>query len=370
MGKLTNAEKDGLSKEEIAALEEEDEGLDELKSAEEQEKAEAEAKAKADADAKAKADAEAKEAKEKAEAEAKEKAEAEAKAKAEADEKAAAEKEAAKTDAEKEAAEKAAAEKELEGKTDAEKEAIAKAKAEAEAKAKEEEEVKAKEEADKKTVTPPFVPQMKTIDDAELKTLKESFDDAKKQFDDGDIDYAKLDEAKDAYNEARWKKDFAEESNASMRENRWQWEQDSFLGAEGNKDFRFDVNETLHSAFVATVNKLLSTDEGKTMNDRQILEAAKEKVEKDLGVVRTKTGDDQETEAQKAERLKKDAIAKAKAKLGDKSKVTLDLTDVPAAEENLDTSEFDHIDRLDGEALQAAIDKMTPAQLERYEDTQ
>jgi hypothetical protein len=209
---------------------------------------------------------------------------------------------------------------------------------------------------------------MKTIDADEFKKLEDAFEDAKKKFDDGDIDYAELDVAKDAFNEARWKKDFAEESNTSMRENRWQWEQDSFLNAEENNQYR--DNETLSAAFIATVNKLIATDDGKAMTDRQVLEAAKDKVEKDLGGVRTKAGGGEETAAEKTARLKQEAVDKAKKKAGDKTKIQLDLTDVPAAEENVDTGEFDLVDNLEGEALQAAVDRMTPAQLERYENAQ
>ncbi len=152
-----------------------------------------------------------------------------------------------------------------------------------------------------------------------------------------------------------------------MRENRWKWEQDNFLSAEGNISLR--DNETLHTAFVATVNKLISTDEGKAMSDRQVLEAAKNKVEKDLGVARTEAGGD-ETDAQKEARLKQEAIDKAKGKLGDKTEIKPDLTNVPAADENTDVGEFDYVTRLEGDAYQQAIDRMSPAQQARWEDLQ
>ena len=61
MAILTNEDKDGLTEAEITALEEDDEGLDELKPAEESEAEEAAAKAKeAEAEAKEKVEADAK----------------------------------------------------------------------------------------------------------------------------------------------------------------------------------------------------------------------------------------------------------------------------------------------------------------------
>jgi hypothetical protein len=207
------------------------------------------------------------------------------------------------------------------------------AKAEAEAKVGADAEAAEKEPA-------PFVPQIDIVDEAELEKLKTAFEEAKEAFDDGDIDYAELDEAKDAFNEANWQKNFAEKSNASMRQNHWILEQERFLNS--HTDFR--DNETLNAAFAIAVNRLIDTDEGAAMSDRQVLEAAKDKVVKDLvvvGSVRTRTRADE------------------------------DITDLAAADEAANQSnDFAHLDKLEGDAYQAAIDKLTPAQLERYENAQ
>jgi len=247
----------------------------------------------------------------------------------------------------------------------AESEAKDQEEADAKAKAAEAEEPKPGEEPEKKEETTksadepaPFVPQVKVVDDAKLNELKTKFDEAKKKFEDGDIDYAELDEAKDAYNQAKWKKEYSEESNASMREARWKWEQENFLDA--NKDFK--DNDTLHVAFVAAVNNLIASDEGKAMSDREVLEAAKKKVHKDLGVLKP-SGDDGTKEKER-----QNAIRKAKEKMSDKTNIPQDIGGLPEAEENSDEKEFAYLDRLDGERLQAAVDRMTPAQLARYED--
>jgi hypothetical protein len=368
---LTDEEKAGLTEEEIAAMEEEgEEDPDELKKAEELASEEAAAKAKAEAEAKDK---------EKTEAE-----EAEAKQKAEEDAK-------AKEEAEAEAEKKAAAEKAAETKTDAEKEAAAKA--EADAKAKEEEEAKAAEaEADKKAEPKPFTPKFTEVDLTELDKLKTALDEAKKKFDDGEIDYAKLDEIKDAYNEMKWKADFAVESNKNMQEGRWEWEQERFL--DDNKDYR--DNKTLNAAFVATVNAVIVTDEGKKMSDREVLVKAQEQIEADLLGIK-KPEEEEEDEFAYLDKLEGEALQKAIDKLspeqsqrykassetekkrkaieaakkakGDRSKISADIGGLPAAEENEDVSEFAYLDKLEGEAYQAAIDKLSPEQLRKYEDS-
>ena len=369
MASLTDEEKAGLTKEEIAAMEEEGErDPDELKTAEELAAEEADAKAKAEAEAKEKAEAA-------EEAKAKEEAAAEAKAEAE---------------------KKAAAEKAAETKTDAEKEAAAKA--EADAKAKEEEEAKAAEaeaaeaEADKKAEPKPFTPKFTEVDLTELDKLKTALDEAKKKFDDGEIDYAKLDEIKDAYNEMKWKADFAVESNKNMQEGRWEWEQERFL--DDNKDYR--DNKTLNAAFVATVNAVIVTDEGKKMSDREVLVKAKEQIEADLLGIK-KPEEEEEDEFAYLDKLEGEALQKAIDKLspeqsqrykassetekkrkaieaakkakGDRSKISADIGGLPAAEENEDVSEFAYLDKLEGEAYQAAIDKLSPEQLRKYEDS-
>jgi len=336
-GKLTDAERQGLSDDEIAAIESEDgDDLDDLKSAEELEAElaaeEAEAKAKEEADAKAKAEADAE-------------ADAEAKLKAE---------------------------QEAAGKTDEEIEADAKAKADAEASSaaedggektpeqlKAEQDAAAEKETEQKADVIPFVPKLSVIDDETFNSLKTAYDVAQEKFDNGDIDYAELDKAKDAYQEAKWKKEFAEETNAAQITQRWEWEQDRFM--DDNEYIR--DNKTLRAAFAVHVNDLIVTDEGKAMSDRQVLEAAKEKMEKDLGIVRSSDDTADETE-----RKKKDAVNKAKKAMADKSKINPDLTDIPAAEENTEENEFDWLDRLDGQALENALAKLTPAQQARYED--
>jgi hypothetical protein len=201
----------------------------------------------------------------------------------------------------------------------------------------------------------PFVPKFTETDQARIDDLKAKLDEAKKKFEDGEIEYSALDEVKDEYNEAKWKAEFAAQSNKDMGEARWSWEQERFL----DENSRYRDNATLNAAFVATVNKLISTPEGAKMSDRAVLMEAKKQVETDLGMVA----------APKTDAEKKRAIEAAKKANANRSNIPPDIGGLPAAEENDEPGEFAHLDKLEGEAYQKAIDKLTPEQLARYEDS-
>lgn len=205
----------------------------------------------------------------------------------------------------------------------------------------------------------PFTPQFATADEDKLKELKESLDSAKKQFDEGEIDFAKFSEVKDVYNENRWKADFAKEANSNLVDERWKWEQDRFL--DENQKYR--DNSMLNSAFVSAVNTIVSSEAGEGLGDREVLQQAMDEIEgklKDLGVG---------VQEEKPKDEKKEAIKAAKKSDGDRTNIPKDLNGVPAASDNDDkTSEFAQLDKLSGEKFQEAIDKMTPAQLAKYED--
>lgn len=210
----------------------------------------------------------------------------------------------------------------------------------------------------------PFAPTIYSADDERLKKLKDDLDDAKKKFDEGEIDFAKFSESKDSYNEAKWKTDFANEANANMVDERWKWEQDRFL----DDNNRFRDNSTLNAAFVSAVNKIISSDEADKLSDREVLIQAKGQVEADIqallsGMTPAAT-DDKAAKGDKKDKALKDA----KKASGDRAQIPPDIKNAPAAAENTDGNEFAHIDKLDGEKYQAAVDKLTPEQLERYEN--
>ena len=211
----------------------------------------------------------------------------------------------------------------------------------------------------------PFISTLPEIDTAKLEKLKTDLDDAKKQFADGDIDYSELDVVKDAYNELKWKSEFTETSNLNTRETLWKWEQDRFL--DDNEKFR--DNTTLNGAFISVVNGIIATEDGKKLTDRQVLAKAKNQVETDLGLTQSDSASSAE-KSKAAEAEKQAAIAAAKKSNSDRSDLAADIGGLPSAEENVDTDPFTYLDNLEGEKYQAAIDKLSPDQLQKYEDRQ
>jgi hypothetical protein len=197
-----------------------------------------------------------------------------------------------------------------------------------------EDEVKAEAEEGAKTSEaalpdgPGFVP-FPSVPPDQLESLRRAFEDAKEQFDAGDINYAELDEAKDAYNQAKWKNEFSADANRAMIEEIWKNEQKRFL----NENPQFKTNATLNVALVTAVNRLIETPEGQQMSDREVLEAARRKVDNDLTL------------------LKNGGMAASEGV--DRGGGSYDLS---------------YLDKLEGPALQAAIDKLTPEEMERYEN--
>jgi hypothetical protein len=211
----------------------------------------------------------------------------------------------------------------------------------------------------------PFVPTLPEIDAAKLEQLKSDLDEAKKKFADGDIDYSELDIIKDIFNELKWKSEFTQESNLNTRETLWKWEQDRFL----DDNDKFKNNVTLNAAFISVVNGIIATEDGAKLTDRQVLAKAKEQVEADLGLTQSYSASSAD-KSKAAEAKKQAAIAGAKKSNADRSNIAADIGGLPSAEENVDTDPFTYLDKLEGEKFQAAINKLSPEQLSKYEDRQ
>lgn len=346
---LTDDERALLSPEEIAAIEDttgdppDDEpagkDLPGDKDAAAERAAEAAAKAKAEAD-KAKADADAADA-----AKAKDDTDAAAKAKAEADAKAKAAAEAGMTDEQKAAK--------------AKEEADAKAKADAAAAAKAEDEAGPPPEQ-------PYIHMMPRVDKAKMETAKSALDDAQTKYDEGEIDYQALDKAKTAYNELKWKDDQALEYNQSARQGAWQHASQVFY--ERYPQFSGSGNRSLHLAFVSVVNEAINNPDAAKMSDWQLLEKARKQVEADLSGLLSPEAREALAKAD-AERKREAAKRAAIKGAGDRTKLADDdLGKLPSATDGNDNDEFAYIDKLTGQAFQAAVEALTPAQRERYED--
>lgn len=129
-------------------------------------------------------------------------------------------------------------------------------------------------------------------------------------------------------------------------------------------------------AFVDAVNRLLATDESKTMTDTEVFEAAK----KECDAVfypngRTPKADgkkvvDIDTKRVEAEEKKKadeaKALEAAKKLEAEKAAGVKTLAKVPASEANVGVDKYDIIDKLTGDAYEQAVAKMSDAERAIY----
>ena len=181
---------------------------------------------------------------------------------------------------------------------------------------------------------------------------KERLKDLREQLNDGDLSPAEYEEKADAIKSDDYKDRLQESENR-----RWGNAVTSFLVQ--NKDYTQEASPTKFAALDSEV-KRMATNAGEigNMTHLQILQKAKANVEAAFGSV-PKVEDT------------KDEGGKPKPKPKPKAKVpeTPNLGDVPAAgvdNPRADASEFANLDKLTGADLESALEKMTPAQQERY----
>lgn len=125
-------------------------------------------------------------------------------------------------------------------------------------------------------------------------------------------------------------------------------------------------------AYVDAVNRLLATDESKTMTDAEIFEAAK----KECDTVFYPTGRqskadgkkvvDIDTKRAEVEAEKTKALEAARKLEAEKSAGVKTLAKVPVSEANVGVDKYDLIDKLTGEAYEEAVAKMSDAERKIY----
>jgi len=231
---------------------------------------------------------------------------------------------------------------------------------------------KAAEEAKKKAPAAqsqptPIVPKFPEIKPEVLGAAKTKMEELKAKLDDGEPVFEEYQEARDDYKSLLTKKEIYDEGNKAAQEavaeaskQGWAASQKAFLSLSENKDFSPDGNLAKYGAFSAHVNAIIAKKEDANLNDFEVLELAKERTLKDLGIKAEEAPGD-------TDKKKKKALADAKKQHGDRSKIKDDIGDLPGARDDEgDEGEFDYLDRLDGEAYQKAIDKLTPEQQDRY----
>jgi len=210
---------------------------------------------------------------------------------------------------------------------------------------------------------PPVDPIFKLNPGADGKTIEELSAELNKldeQFEEGDISLKDYNAQRDALNQAKFRLEMYEDINRQVAvqtvENNWKAAQREFYSE--NRDYI--ENSILNAAYVHAVNSLLATDEGKAMSDRQVLLKAKEAVEESLGMKKGEGGKDDQGDAGKA------ALAAAKKKEAGKGRDGISLRDMPKSQEDESGDRFDALDRLEGEAFEVAIGKLSDSEREAY----
>ena len=202
---------------------------------------------------------------------------------------------------------------------------------------------------------------MDVMSQEELDKVQSDLDAAKQKFQDGEIDYDTYFDERLRLERMIWQNDVAAKLSSDGIENQWQWEQQTFLNDASNAWIADD--DVVYSAFAATVNRIMGTDEGSIMPGPELLEMAREEVAKRFSPTR-------EADAQAAadDKAKADALKNVKQAQADKP-IPETLSSVPAAEQEEGAGEFSYLDKLEGEAYERAVEALSPAQLARYENT-
>lgn len=206
-------------------------------------------------------------------------------------------------------------------------------------------------------VAPPTI--LQGLTEEQLKDVQDGLAKAKKDFQEGQIDYDEYLDQRDEYNQKIWQHNLAVQMSSESVDTRWEWEQETFLSDAANAWINDD--EVVYRAFAGTVNSILSTDEGAVMPGPDLLARAREEVAKRFSPASQQERKNQEEESKKRKALKG-------AKETEASKVAPEtLGGKPAAEIDDGVGEFEWLDKLDGEAYETAVSNLSESQLKRYE---
>lgn len=188
---------------------------------------------------------------------------------------------------------------------------------------------------------------------ADLSALKTKFDEGEIAVDEY-ID--ERDRLSRAIVKAELKAELAQESAAKS----WEKSQKDFLGNEASSFLR--ESDVIFDAFAMQVNKLIADPKSASMSDEALLKAARDKVYAAFRI------------SPESQPPKKDesAIREAKKEAADRSKAPKTLHGVPAAApaDDTDANPFAYLDRLSGDQLEAAVEKLSPDDRVRWAHSQ
>jgi hypothetical protein len=176
------------------------------------------------------------------------------------------------------------------------------------------------------------------------------------QLDSGKLDFDEYKKELMALERERTKDLVKQEITRSKVEDTWKAEQDEFF----SENEYLKGNKIVYDAFAREVNDLLGQKEWANKPGPDILNKAKETIDQAFGIKPEKPKPKEKTDGQKA-------VDKAK-KSRAKKDAPKTLKDVPAADGNTDGA-FEHLDNLEGPALEAAVAKMTPEEQEAWAES-
>ena len=192
------------------------------------------------------------------------------------------------------------------------------------------------------------------------------------KFEDGDITLAAYNKERAEYVESLTEMKMFDKINAQVQkaaaEKGWKDAQADFFRSNAE----YFTERIKNVAFVDAVNRLLATDESKTMTDAQIFEAAKkecdavfhpnERVKPDDSNEQVKPDDSNVSSLDE----KRKAVEAAKKVEADRAAEVKTLAKVPVSEGNQGDDKYDAIDKLTGEAYENAVAKMSDAERTIY----
>jgi len=204
----------------------------------------------------------------------------------------------------------------------------------------------------------------------DMEKAEAAYKEAQEKFDEGEIDYPEFRKAERAYLEISIEANQAEKFNRQLVLRQWESDQERFLKAHPS----LKGNEDLLEYFAGTVNKILQTPEGQKMAGMKVLSEAKKRVEKGLGIeipnVRKAAAGDKADEKKGKGPNPRDLARKAAEVENEKARKTVTLKDAPAADTNTDQADrWAHIWRLSGPKFQEAVNKMSPAERQAFENS-
>ena len=207
----------------------------------------------------------------------------------------------------------------------------------------------------------PESPAVEPSEDSTIKDIESKFNEnlaaLEKRLDSGDIEFEAYKKELIALERERTRAVVREEMTILEAEKTWKREQSEFLGQHKY----LSGNGIVFNAFAGEVNRLLADPSWSKKAGPDILAEAKKSIDSAFGKPveeKKPIPPKEETPGEKAVKAAKKASANAAP--------PKTLRNVPAADANTDGDAFAYLDKLDGQAYEDALLKLSPEELDAY----